>query len=57
MKTNYSIEEILSAVDEIHNSKKKKIKEQSFNQSTKIANIDIPKNTLRIIEEAEKSRD
>ena len=30
MKTNYSIEEILSAVDEIHNSKKKKIKEQSF---------------------------
>ncbi len=57
MKTNYSIEEILSAVDEIHNSKKKKIKEQSFNQSTKIANIDIPKNTLRIIEEAEKSKD
>ena len=57
METNYSIEEILSAVDEIHNSKKKKIKEQSFNQSTKIANIDIPKNTLRIIEEAEKSKD
>ena len=57
MKTNYSIEEILSAVDEIHNSKKKKIKEQSFNQSTKIANIDIPKNTLKIIEEAEKSKD
>ena len=57
MKTNYSIEEILSAVDEIHNSKKKKIKEQSFNQSTKIANIDIPKNTLRLIEEAEKSKD
>ena len=54
MKTNYSIEEILSAVEEIHNSKKKKIKEQSFNQSTKIANIDIPKNTLRLIEEAEK---
>ena len=57
MKTNYSIEEILSAVEEIHNSKKKKIKGQSFNQSTKIANIDIPKNTLRIIEEAEKSKD
>ena len=57
METNYSIEEILSAVDEIHNSKKKKIKEQSFNQSTKIANIDIPKNTLRLIEEAEKSKD
>tara|TARA_B100000886_G_C20387120_1_gene476585 strand:+ start:603 stop:776 length:174 start_codon:yes stop_codon:yes gene_type:complete len=57
MKTNYSIEEILSAVEEIHNSKKKKIKEQSFNQSTKIANIDIPKNTLRLIEEAEKSKD
>ena len=57
MKTNYSIEEILSAVEEIHNSKKKKIKEQSFNQSTKIANIDIPKNTLKIIEEAEKSKD
>ena len=57
MKTNYSIEEILSAVDEIHNSKKKKIKEQSFYQSTKKANIDIPKNTLRLIEEAEKSKD
>ena len=57
MKTNYSIEEILSAVEEIHKSKKKKIKEQSFNQSTKIANIDIPKNTLRLIEEAEKSKD
>ena len=41
MKTNYSIEEILSAVDEIHNSKKKKIKEQSFNQSTKKTNISI----------------
>ena len=57
MKTNYSIEEILSAVDEIHKSKKKKIKEQSFNQPTKIPNIDIPKNTLRLIEEAEKSKD
>ena len=57
MKTNYSIEEILSAVEEIHKSKKKKIKEQSFNHSTKIANIDIPKNTLRLIEEAEKSKD
>jgi len=57
METNYSIEEILSAVDEIHNSRKKKIKEQSFNQSTKKTNIDIPKNTLRLIEEAEKSKD
>ena len=57
MKTNYSIEEILSAVEEIHKSKKKKIKKQSLNQSAKIANIDIPKNTLRLIEEAEKSKD
>ena len=54
MKTNYSIEEILIAVDEIHNTKEKKIKEQSLNQSKKIENIDIPKNTLRLIEEAEK---
>ena len=30
MKTNYSIEEILSAVDEIHNSKKKKNKRTIF---------------------------
>ena len=53
MKTNYSIDEILSAVEEIHNVKNKK-KDQTLNQTTKIKNIDIPKNTLRLIEEAEK---
>ena len=56
MKTNYSIDEILSAVDEIQNLKKKR-KKKFQNQSTKIEIFDIPKNTLRIIEEAEKSKD
>ena len=56
MKTNYSIEEILSAVDEIHNSKKKKIKQQFFKKSSKKAKKDIPKNTLRLIEELKNLR-
>ena len=54
MEENYSIEEILGAIDEINNIKNEKTKGQIFKQSTKIKNIDIPKNTLRLIEEAEK---
>ena len=57
MKQNYTITEILLAVDEIQNKKKRK-KIQTF----KVAKIDkdfsaVPKNTLKLIEEAEKIKD
>ena len=53
MKYNYSIDEILNAVSELQNKKKKvdtkiNIKEDVKNTSQ------IPKDTLKIIEEAEK---
>ena len=55
MKENYSIDEILSAVDDLQNSKKNKTKKVSNVSNAKIDNSDIPKNTLKLIEEAEKS--
>ena len=51
MDEKYSIEEILNAVNELQ--KVKKIKVEST-KSKKLDNSDIPKNTLRLIEEAEK---
>ena len=51
MDERYSIEEILNAVNELQ--KDKKIKDEST-KSKKLDNSDIPKNTLRLIEEAEK---
>ena len=55
MKINYSIEEILSAIDEI-NSKNKEIKNTIFKSETKQNDFaEVPKNTLKLIEEAEKS--
>ena len=53
MEQNYSIDEILSAVDEIQNKKR----EQT--ETIKIKSVqndfsEVPKNTLRLIEEAEK---
>ena len=54
-ETNYSIDEILNAINEINNSNKKKIlKVEKKNISLK--NLEIPKSTLKIIEEAEKSK-
>jgi len=53
MENNYSVEEILDAIDELQNIKKEKkiiIDKKSFN----IDKSSIPKNTLRLIEEAEK---
>ena len=55
MKENYSIDEILSAVDDIQNLKRNKTKKVSSVSKAKTDNSDIPKNTLRLIEEAEKS--
>ena len=54
MKTTYTINEILDAVDELQKIDKKKIKNININKSTKTDNSDIPINTLKLIEEAEK---
>ena len=55
MEDNYSIDEILSAVDELQNLKKNKTKKVSKNSNSKSDDFSIPKNTLKLIEEAEKS--
>ena len=56
MIDDYSIEEILSAVDDLQRIKKEKnnavLKEESIESD--ISNI--PKSTLKLIEEAEKSK-
>ena len=55
MEDNYSIDEILSAVDDLQNFKSNKTKKVSKVLNTKTDNSGIPKNTLKLIEEAEKS--
>ena len=55
MKENYSIDEILSAVDDLQNFKRNKTKKVSSVSNAKTDDSGIPKNTLRVIEEAEKS--
>lgn len=53
MKYNYSIDEILNAIDELQNKKKKVATQININEEDK--NISkIPKDTLKIIEDAEK---
>ena len=56
MKNNYSIDEILSAVNDLQNISKDKNKNISKEPSIKSDASNIPKNTLRLIEEAEKSK-
>ena len=56
MLDNYSIDEILSAVNDLQNLKKEKTNKSSNFPNTKFDNSDIPKNTLKLIEEAEKSK-
>ena len=56
MKDNFSIDEILSAVSDLQNFKKEKNNKFSKDSLSKHDNSDIPKNTLRLIEEAEKSK-
>ena len=53
MENNYSVEEILNAMDELQKIKKEK-KIIPVKESSKIANSSIPNNTLKLIEEAEK---
>ena len=55
MEDNYSIDEILSAVDDLQNLKRNKTKKVSGVSNAKTDDSGIPKNTLRLIEEAEKS--
>ena len=54
MEQKYSIEEILSAVNEIQNKKKEKKTESKKNKPVRIDYSAVPKNTLKLIEEAEK---
>ncbi len=55
MEDNYSIDEILLAVDDLQNINRNKIKKVSNVSNSKSDNSNIPKNTLKLIEEAEKS--
>ena len=55
MKEQYSVDEILSAIDDLQNLKKeKKIDRIVINKPIPRKKSDIPSNTLRLIEEAEK---
>ena len=56
MEDNYSIDEILSAVNDLQNINKDKNKKISKEPLNKTETSNIPKNTLRLIEEAEKSK-
>ena len=56
MDDNYSIDEILSAVNDLQNISKDKNNKISKEPSIKSDASNIPKNTLRLIEEAEKSK-
>ena len=54
MKYNQSIDEILSAVNELQNKKKgERTKQININEENKNTS-NIPKDTLKIIEDAEK---
>ena len=55
MKEQYSVDEILNAIDDLQNLKKeKKIDRIVINKPIQKTKSDIPSNTLRLIEEAEK---
>ena len=55
MDNNYSVEEILSAIDDLQKIKKEK-KIISAKDTPKNNNSIIPKDTLKLIEEAEKNK-
>jgi len=56
MEDNYSIDEILSAVNDLQNISKDKNKKISKEPLITSETSNIPKNTLRLIEEAERSK-
>ena len=53
---NYSIDEILSAVEDIQNRKNDIKNKKSITQSVKQDYTDVPKHTLKFIEEAEETK-
>ncbi len=56
MDQKYNISDILDAVNELNQSKPvKKVKNQDYQEPKKISKEDIPTNTLKLIEEAEKN--
>jgi plasmid maintenance system killer protein len=55
MEESFSIDEILSAVDEIQNKKKKRKIKTIKNSPIKKDFSAVPKNTLKLIEEAENN--
>ncbi len=56
MENNFTIDEILNAVNDLHQIKKDKKNVNSLDNIEKKIDANIPKNTLRLIEEAEKSK-
>ena len=56
IERNYSINEILSAVEEIQNKKKENKSKTSFSPSVKKDYSEVPKHTLKLIEEAEETK-
>ena len=54
MKEQYSVDEILSAVEELNEFKIKKVQKLLKENKNKIIE-DIPSNTLKLIEQAEKT--
>ena len=56
IEQNYSIDEILSAVDEIQNIKKKNKNKITSNPKIEKDYSEVPKHTLKLIEEAEKTK-
>jgi len=56
VENSYSIDEILSAMNDIQKIQKEKKNQLKPVKSSKIENTEIPKNTLKLIEEAEKFR-
>jgi glutamate synthase domain-containing protein 2 len=55
MDNNYSVEEILRAIDDLQKIKKEK-KIISVKNTSKTDSSTIPKDTLKLIEEAEKNK-
>ena len=55
MENNYSVEEILSAIDDLQQIKRER-KKISVKNTDKLNSSSIPKHTLKLIEEAEKNK-
>ena len=56
IEQNYSINEILSAVEEIQNKKKENKSKTSLASLENKDYSDVPKHTLKLIEEAEETK-